>query len=101
MNAEPALDAALSFHVKQFVPDAEGKELAHRIALLRARDWAAALRGRTASWLATECACHAHEIAGQFVFCAEASVARLEIALQLCRALVKAAMAADSLSEDI
>ncbi len=35
----------LAFHIRQFVPSAEGVELDHRAALLKARDYAAALRG--------------------------------------------------------
>lgn len=92
-----ASDPTLEAHVRQFVPDAAGEELELRVTLLKARDWAAALRGRTVSWLATECACHAHEVAGHFVFRLGESLARLELASILCRALVKAAMAADSL----
>ncbi len=96
-----ASDPALQNHVLQFVPDAMGEELAHRVVLLKARDWAAALRGRSQSWLATECACHAHDVAGRFVFRPEETPARLETTVNLCRALVKAAMAADTLdSED-
>jgi hypothetical protein len=101
VSAEAAIDPTLAHHVLQYVPNAAGDELAHRIALLKARDWSAVLRGRSSSWLGTECACHAHEVAGRFVFRPGESVARLDIAAQLCRALVKAAMAADSLdSED-
>ena len=98
MNAHIiASDPTLEYHVRHFLPDAVGEELAHRVTLLKARDWAAALRGRSISWLATECACHAHDVAGRFVFRPGESVARLETASNLCRALVKAAMAADSL----
>lgn len=101
-NPKPiiASDPTLEFHVQQYLPDAAGNELLHRVALLKARDWAAALRGRSTSWLATECAYHAHEIAGRFVFRAGESSARLEIAVRLCRFLVGAAMAADSLSSE-
>jgi hypothetical protein len=31
----------LVFHIRQFVPTAEGAELDHRMALLKARDYAA------------------------------------------------------------
>lgn len=92
-----ASDDALQSHVKHFVPDAAGDELAHRLTLLKARDWAAALRGRSQSWLATECACHAHDVACRFVYRAGESTARLETAAALSRALVKAALAADAL----
>jgi hypothetical protein len=90
-------DLTLEAHVKQFKPDATGEDLTLRVTLLRARDWAASLRGRTESWMATECACHAHEVAGGFVFRRGESVARLRMAADLCRALVRAATAADSL----
>lgn len=95
-----ASDPTLEFHVRTFLPDAAGEELAHRVTLLKARDWAAALRGRSTSWLATECACHAHDVAGRFVFRPGESLARLETVSALCRALVKAAMAADSLDSE-
>jgi hypothetical protein len=95
-----AHDPQLEYHVRHFLPDAAGEELAHRVTLLKARDWAAALRGRSISWLATECACHAHDVAGRFVFRPGESVARLETAASLTRALVKAAMAADSLDSE-
>jgi hypothetical protein len=95
-----ANNTMLEAHVRQFVPDAADEELALRVTLLKARDSAAALRGRTESWLATEFACHAHDVAGRFVFRPGESVARLETAGALCRALVKAAMAADSLDSE-
>ena len=95
-----ASDPTLEYHVRHHVPGCNGEELAHRVTLLKARDWAAALRGRTTSWLADQCACHAHEVAGRFVFRPGESPARLEIASTLCRALVKAAMAADSLDSE-
>ena len=99
MSAAPIIadDPTLAFHIRQYCPGAEGEELAQRITLLKARDHAAAMRGRTTSWLADQCAWHAHEVAGRFVFCPGESEARLNLAAQLCRALVRAAMAADSL----
>lgn len=100
MNATPIIadDPTLGFHIRQYCPSAEGEELAQRIVLLKARDWAAALRGRTTSWLGDQCACHAHEVAGRYVFRSGESEARLKMAAQLCRALVQAAGAADSLN---
>jgi hypothetical protein len=95
-----ASDPTLEYHVRTYLPGCAGEELAHRVTLLKARDWAAALRGRSTSWLATECACHAHDVAGRFVFRPGESLARLETASNLCRALVKAAMAADSLDSE-
>lgn len=104
MSAAPIIadDPTLAFHIRQYCPGAEGEELAQRVALLKGRDWAAAMRGRSTSWLADQCACHAHEVAGRFVFRPGESETRLALAAQLCRALVRAAMAADSLdSEEI
>lgn len=102
MSAAPIVvdDPTLAFHIRQYCPGAEGEELAQRITLLKARDHAAAMRGRTYSHLADQCAWHAHETAGRFVFRPGESEARLNMAAQLCRALVKAAAAADSLNSE-
>ncbi len=86
----------LAFHIRQFVPDADGAELEHRKALLKARDYAAALRGQTVGQLAYSHACDAHEMAGEFVF-ADAPAVRLEIAVKYCRHIVMAAFLADHL----
>lgn len=93
-------DPALAYHIQQYCPGAEGEELAQRVALLKGRDWAAALRGRTTSHLGDQCACYAHEVAGRFVFRPGETEARLALAAQLCRALVRASMAADSLNAE-
>lgn len=95
-----ASDPTLEFHVRQYLPDAVGEELTHRVQLLKARDWAAALRGSANSWIAQDAACRAHEVAGAFVFRPGESVARLELAVTLCRRLVGAAMAADALDNE-
>ena len=88
---------SLEFHVHEFVPDAEGEDLEHRIALLKARDWSAALIGRTQSLMAHNLAYSTHEIAGAFVFALDESVPRLDMAARLCRHLVGAALLAESL----
>lgn len=98
MNAP--FDPQLVYHVQQYIPGADGKELEHRIALLKARDWSAALRGRTTSFLATELAIHSHEIAGGMVFRVHETIPRLETAAELCRRLVAASLAADCLSNE-
>lgn len=100
--SEPIIadDPALAYHIQQYCPGAEGEELAHRVALLKARDWAASLRGNATSWIAQHCATRAHEIAGAFVFRPGESLARLELAVTLCRRLVGAAMAADALDSE-
>lgn len=84
----------LSFHIRQFVPDAQGEELEHRQALLTARDYAAALRGSVHSEWALTLAAEAHEAAGAYCF-ADESCDRLKIVVGYCRNLVHAAMLAD------
>jgi hypothetical protein len=89
----------LSFHIRQFMPDAQGEELEHRQALLKARDWAAALRGRTNSLRAFNLAVEAHEVAGEFVFAQGETPQRLGFAAKLARHLVGAAMLAEQLDD--
>jgi hypothetical protein len=98
MNRAPEADMMCAARVRQFVPDIDDAELAHRVALMKARDHAAALRARTRSPLAADCATFAHDLAGRFVFLTGESSARLEEAVQCCRSLVTAAMRADSLN---
>lgn len=86
----------LSFHVHHFVPTAQGEELELRTALLKARDYASALKSRVASDTAYDLACAAHEWAGLYVY-AEVPLPRLKIAVSLCRNLVQAAFSADHL----
>lgn len=92
----------LAFHVRAFVPSAEGEELEYRISLLRARDFAAAIRGKRDGWLSQWLACEAHETAGAIVF-AMVSTERLRVAVQFCRHLVSAANLAEFLEieEDV
>ena len=89
----------LSFHVRAYVPSATGEELEHRETLLRARDWAAALRGRTASRLAFDLATEAHEQAGAFVFAIGEDEQRLGFAAKLCRHLIAAAVLAEQIDD--
>lgn len=89
----------LAFHVREFVPAAEGPELEHRIALLKARDYAAALKGQAISDRAYDHACAAHEMAGAFVY-AEVPADRLKIAVAYCRNLVMAAYLGDHLDSE-
>lgn len=87
----------MSFHIREFVPAcADGEELEHRTALLKARDYAAMLRTRVKSETALEHAAAAHEMAGEFVF-AIVPADRLKIAVAYCRNLVHAAFLADHL----
>jgi hypothetical protein len=87
----------LAFHLRAYLPEATGEELEARVALLKARDWAAALRGRTACPFAFTLACHAHEAAGEFVFAEGETTQRLDFAAKLCRHLVAAAVLAEHL----
>lgn len=86
--------------VLHYLPASDGRDLDLRVRLLKARDMAAAMRGRTESVLASWLACQCHETAGAIVFAAGVGEARLDLAVQMCRALIKAAMAADSLNSD-
>ena len=86
----------LSFHVRQFVPAAPGEELEHRTALLKARDYAAALRGSVETDRALAYAAEAHDLAGEYVY-ADVPAARLKIAVAACRNLVHAAFLLDHL----
>ncbi|MEZ5688744.1 MAG: hypothetical protein R3E21_08195 [Caenibius sp.] len=89
----------LAFHVRQYVPEANGEELEHRTILLKARDWGAALRGRTVSLRAFNLAVEAHEVAGEFVFATHETATRLQLAAKLARHLVAASMLAEQLDD--
>lgn len=83
-----------------YLPSSAGTDLDMRVRLHKARDMAAALRGRSESALASWCACQCHEIAGGVVFAAGVTEAQLDLVLQLCRSLIRAALAADSLNSE-
>lgn len=90
----------LALHVRQFVPAcADGDEMAQRTALLKARDYAARLRGTTISEMALAHAAEAHEIAGAFVF-ANVPIDRLKIAVAYARNLVQAAFLVEHLERE-
>ena len=86
----------LSFHVKQFVPASKGSDLEHRISLLQLRDYAAAMRSRTACEHALSLAAFAHDVAGDYVF-ADVPEPCLKLARNYCRAILQAALAAESM----
>jgi hypothetical protein len=86
------------FHIRSFVPQAQGEELKQRVALLKARDYAAGLMGKACCGAARDYAGDAHHVAGVFVF-ADVPPARLTIAVALCRNLVHAAMLSDQLHD--
>lgn len=98
MTAAFDQDTVCAARIRQFVPDIGEAELGQRVALMKARDHAAALRARTTSQLAADCAAFAHDLAGRFVFLTGDSAPRLEEAVQCCRNLVMAAMRADTLN---
>lgn len=76
----------------------EPDELAHRISLLRARDYANELVLRTQTRDADDHAATVRDIASAFVF-AEVPVERLVRAIAYCRALVECAVRADELGD--
>lgn len=86
----------LAFHIREFVPACNGKELEQRQALLKARDYAAMLRSRAINELARQHAIDAHEMAGAFVY-ADVSVEHLIMVVAYCRNLVHAALLLDNL----
>lgn len=92
-----ALDTSGVSLVREFVPTADGLELAHRVSLLKARDWAAHYLANSESYLARCLGHDAHSLAGQFVFMTDVSVDRLNLAAIACRRLVGAAMAVENL----
>ncbi|TXH00855.1 MAG: hypothetical protein E6R09_07765 [Rhodocyclaceae bacterium] len=87
----------LSFHVRQYVPTANGADLESRVALLKARDWAAVMRSQVDSDFARQLVVEAHETAGAFVFAKDETPERLAFAVKLCRHLVGAAVIAEQL----
>lgn len=94
MNAPPD---HFAFHVRSYLPEADGEELEHRINLLKARDYAAKLRGQLQTPWGQSHATDAHELAGAILFKPGIDNTHLKAAVDYCRALVKAAMLADLL----
>jgi len=86
----------LAIQIQQFVPDAAGEELEHRISLYKARDHAAMLRGQSTILQAFQLACDAHEAAGEFLY-ADMAPDRLKLAATYVRNLVHAAFLAEQL----
>ncbi len=86
----------LIFHVHQFRPDSQGKDLELRTNLLRAMDYAAAMRGRYDRPRAYGYAADAHDLAGHYVF-RNVPIHVLEMAVGACRALARAAQFVDAL----
>ena len=100
MTAQPASLSIEARSVLHYLPTSAGSDLDQRVRLLKARDMAAAMRGRSESALASWLACQCHEIAGAVVFSPNVREPQLDLTVQLCRSLIRAAMAADSLNSD-
>ena len=86
----------LAFHIREFVPECDGEEMEQRVALLKARDYAAMLRARSRCEVARDHAMAAHDAAAEFVF-SDASPDTLNTIRDYCRHLVQAAFLADQL----
>ena len=86
----------LIFHVHQFLPDSQGKDLELRTNLLRAMHYAAAMRGSYDHPRAYGYAADAHDLAGHYALRSVPSHV-LEMAVDACGALVKAAQLVDAL----
>ena len=86
----------LIFHVHQFRPDSQGKDLELRTNLLKAMDYAVAMRGRYDHPRAYGYAADAHDLAGHYAL-RSVPIHMLEMAVDACRALVKAAQLVDAL----
>ena len=90
------VEKSLIVYIRQYMPGVPDDELTLRLALVKARDYCAMLRGTTRHALAHSYACDGHEMAGEFVF-AEVPRERLEIAIKYCRHIVQAAFLAEHL----
>ena len=75
-----ATDEGFTFHIHQFMPECDGDELEHRIALLKARDYAGMIRCKPIGEIARSHAVDAQEAANHFFHDAGASVQYLNFA---------------------
>lgn len=96
-----AKDLQLSKHVQHFLPKAEGEELAHRIALLKARDYAGMIRCKPIGEIARQHAIDAQQAADHFFHDEGASAQELKLAVDYCRHLVQAAFIAEHLDPEV
>ena len=95
MNAPTKIQTA---DVHSYLPDAQGEELELRTKLLVARDHAAALWARAVDQDAAQLARKAHDLAGAVVYRSSLSVPVLQMAVEYCRSVVKAAMLSESIT---
>jgi len=101
MNWQEARDQkSLEACVLHYLPASSAREVEMRVTLLRAREYASVLRGRTEGHLSSNLAAWAHEVAGEFVYRPDETEARLDMAATLCRRLAGAAIAADGLHSE-
>ncbi|MBT2133961.1 hypothetical protein KK137_06405 [Croceibacterium sp. LX-88] len=89
----------LRFIIHEHVPGADGSELENRLALLKARDFAAGMLAKATHPDAYNLAQLAHETAGKTVF-ADLTERELNDAVTLCRCCVQASLCADRLLGD-
>lgn len=94
-------DEQWNAYVRHHLPEADDEELAHRVAMLKARDWAATLRGSATSQRAVDLAITAHETAGEHVFAPGITVKRLGCAARACRRLIGAALEFEQLDGEV
>lgn len=93
-------DPALVSHLREFVACDDATELSQRVALFKARSWAAHLMANYHSRLGVALAQDADWLAGQLVFLPSQSSVRLSMAAVACRRLVGAAMAVEFLHSE-
>lgn len=96
-----ATDEGFTFHIHQFMPECDGDELEHRIALLKARDYAGMIRCKPIGEIARSHAVDAQEAANHFFHDAGASVQELKLAVDYCRHLVQAAFIAEQIDPEV
>jgi len=88
----------LELHIRAHLPRCEGEELEHRVALLKARDYAGWLLTRLANQAALQHATDAHAMASAYLY-ADVTARILPVAIGYCRNLVHAAFLAEQLLE--
>lgn len=95
--SKEAIEQGMAYQINEHMARiVEGEELASRISLMKARDYAIALMVRTESAEATDHAIMARDVSDSFLF-TECSIPKLAKAVWYCRRLVQCAMDADDL----
>ncbi|MFL0357563.1 hypothetical protein ACI5KX_13950 [Erythrobacter sp. GH1-10] len=96
-----AKDLHLSKQVLHFFPEAEGEESVHRIALLKACDYAGMIRCKPIGEIARHHAIDAQDAAYHFFYNAHATVQQLKLAVAYCRHLAQAAFIAEHIDPEV